>query len=209
VGGPAYAAITNAAQVTDTSSQCLPRIQDMAKEYDGFLLAAFVDHPLVPLLQSSLAPKPVVGIFEASITMALHTTIPDTQFVIMTTGKPFEKMLTDGVRRFLGATGTALNPSMFGGVIATEILYGESNNEDMVKAKFLIASKQLLGHGDISVVCLGGAILVGMNDYVRDAWAEVFGKEAAKRLRVIDQLHAGLATLDGLVRMDSAAKYWN
>jgi Asp/Glu/hydantoin racemase len=173
----------------------------MADDYDGFLLAGFLDHPLVPLLKPRVAPKPVVGIFEASVTMALHTTLPHSQFAILTTGKQFEKSITDAVRSFLGVAAESPNPSTFAGVVATQISYTESSNREQATEKIWNASKQLLGRGEISVVCLGGAILVGMNEYLREAWAQVFGEEAAKRLQIIDQLHAGLTTLDGLIRM--------
>ncbi|KAK9242007.1 hypothetical protein V1506DRAFT_509858 [Lipomyces tetrasporus] len=69
--------------------------------YDGFLIACYADHMLTPLLQSFLGSKPVTGIFEASVSTALRLLAPGYQFGILTTGKPYEAMLAEGIKRLL------------------------------------------------------------------------------------------------------------
>lgn len=173
--------------------------------YDGFLIAAYGDHLLVPFLQSHVGRKPVVGIFQASITMALQLVRPNSKFAIITTGQQYEAMLSAGVRKFLGIADGIPDPDVFGGVAATGITAGEARESASLKIKE--ATRRLLRTGNISVLCIGGAILIGLEQPVREACIEVLGEEKGKRVRLVDQLFAGMTTLDGLARIEACFDY--
>jgi Asp/Glu/hydantoin racemase len=176
---------------------------DAVSRYDGFLVAAGADHLLVPLLRSYVGRKPVAGIFQASLSVALHLVLPGTRFGIVTTGKQYEAMLADGVAAFLGGDGAAV----FGGAVASGVSADEVGNEAVVRSKVAAATRRLVEGGQVSVVCLGGAILVNCERWVREACVDVLGEENGMNVRIVDQMLAGVTTLDGLARMAIAFDY--
>ncbi|CAK7266664.1 Fungal specific transcription factor [Sporothrix epigloea] len=162
-------------ELHDSAALCLPLLLDIANDFDGFLAACYADHPLVPLLQSHVGKKPVVGIFEASITTALHLVPPSTKFGIITTNFAYEAHLTQGVERLLSAKEDEL--SKFGKVVATEIGLDDLHpgSECDVKEKILAATQRLLesDRGDIKVIIVGGVILAGVQELVHEAYRPV------------------------------------
>ncbi|KAA6412454.1 MAG: hypothetical protein FRX48_03445 [Lasallia pustulata] len=74
------------------------------KNHDAFLIACYSAHPLVPLLRAHQPPptKPVLGIFEASVSASLLCLGANESFGIVSTGKVWEGLLTRAVGAFLG-----------------------------------------------------------------------------------------------------------
>ena len=115
-------------------------------------------------------------------------------------------MLTNGVRKFLGTREGVLDPAVFGGVAATGIA-AEVGNEAVVKGNVMEATKRLVEGGDVSVVILDVAILVGLEQSARESCVEVLGEEKGKMVRIVGQMLAGVTTLDGLARVAAAFDY--
>lgn len=171
-------------------------------QYDGFLVAGYADHLLVPLLQTHVPrTKTVCGIFQTSIATALQLLTPGEKFGIVTTGVQYEEMLKDGVARVLGATGGQCG--LLSGVVATGLTYEETVAEEraVAKGKMMEATRRLLRDSDVGVICMGGVILVGMEPWVREACVEVLGEERGMAVRIVEQMRAGVAMLDGLCRI--------
>ncbi|KIW92205.1 uncharacterized protein Z519_07189 [Cladophialophora bantiana CBS 173.52] len=186
-GGPPVLQCHDIDQNADT---CFQLLLDTTEDYDGFLLACYADHPLVTLLRVRVDPKPIVGIFEASIYAALSGLQPAKRFAILTTGEAYEKQLQEGVVRLLGKSRA---DSCFAGVVSTgvDILDFAKNSQGIVEAKIKAGVKKLLGKSEIAAICIGGVILFGMESLVREACLEELESEAGREIIVIDQLEAG------------------
>jgi Asp/Glu/hydantoin racemase len=206
---PAFAIISTPLQIEQTAHQCLSFLGPILSSYSGFLIAGFADLPLVPLLQAYLErTKPVVGIYQASLTVALQLLSPGSKFAILTTGKQYEGLLKESVRKFLGASGD--NPTMerLGEVAATEIKVEELSNAEVVRKKVTQATRKVLTEDDdIGVILLGGVLLLDVEEYVREICVEILGKDRGQKIRIVDQLLAGVVTLDGLIRIQRASEY--
>jgi Asp/Glu/hydantoin racemase len=152
------------------------------------------------MLQSFVGRKPVIGIFDSSITTALHLTLPNSKFGILTTGDNWTDPLVEGVKSFLGTREATSISSIFGGVAATGVTIDDIGIESHIaaKAKVTKATRQLVRGGDISVVCVGGAILNGMENWIREACVAELGLESGERVQVVDQMLAGIMTLYSL-----------
>src|SRR4051812_653051 len=64
--------IKSQADMYEGTRHCLPLLLELINDFDGFLGAAYGDHPVIRLLQSYVGEKPVVGIFDASVHAALQ-----------------------------------------------------------------------------------------------------------------------------------------
>ncbi len=151
------------------------------------------------MLQLEVGRKPVVGIFGASISAALNLILPGSKFGIITTGDFWIDQLSEGVRRYM-STGED-TPETFGGVLATGINFDDMCNKSrtIAQAKVIQTTRQLVRGGGISVICPGGALLIGMEDWIRDACALELGTEKGQNIVVINQIFAGVTTLHGLL----------
>ncbi|KFA50067.1 hypothetical protein S40293_08591 [Stachybotrys chartarum IBT 40293] len=202
--GPAM--ISSLADMYESASHCLPLLLDIAHEYDGFLAACYADHPLVRQLQIHMGDKPVVGIFDASIYAALRLLSPGSRFGIITTGLAYEALLTEGVKTLLGRGHGDV--TRFAGVAASGIgladIVNNQHQPDMprTREKIMQATAKLLQsgrQGDVNVLCMGGVVLVGMEGWVRDACEAELGPAQGRKIKVVDQLAAGMLTLDALL----------
>lgn len=201
--GPAM--IKSTADMHESVSHCLPLLLKLAPDYDGFLAACYADHPLVRLLQSHVGKKPVVGIFDASVYAALRLLPPGSRFGIVTTGVAYEKLLTKGVTALLGQDEREL--AQFAGVAASgiglaDLKYEDADDRHEAKGKVLNATARLLqseGTGPVLVICMGGAILAGMEGWVHEACESTLGADEGNKVKVVDQLAAGMLTLDALL----------
>ncbi|KAH7351328.1 Asp/Glu/hydantoin racemase [Rhexocercosporidium sp. MPI-PUGE-AT-0058] len=187
-----------------------PRLED----YDAHLVACYSVHPLVAGLQDEVPTGiHVTGIFEASVTTALSL-LPmryedptlerletRQKFGIVSTGKYWEKELSDGVRRFLDLQSVDAT-GRFKGVETTGLTAAELHTADpeLVKRKMKEATKRLVRDRDIKVICLGCAGMVGMDDDVYEALVEELGEYEAKEIHILDGVKAGIALLEGLMR---------
>lgn len=196
--------IKSPADMQDSAARCLPLLLRLAPDYDGFLAACYADHPLVRLLQSQVGNKPVVCIFHASIYAALQLAAPDpaAQFGIITTAPIYETLLSSAVNIILRSNKQAL--ARFAGVAATGVGLADVQLEHLNKreqaqaarSKVMAATRLLLRtYGDVSVLSMGGVVLAGMEQWVHEA-CEAEGRPG---VQVVDQLAAGMLTLDVLL----------
>jgi Asp/Glu/hydantoin racemase len=185
----------------ESASHCIPLLLEIAHEFDGFLGACYADHPVVRLFQSYL-DKPVVGIFDASVHAALQLLGSGSKFGIITTGLPFEFLLAEGVKNLLATTHDEHQLLRFAGVAASGIGTGDLGQESRGKAreKIMGATTRLVSSGDVDVLCVGGVILAGMEDWIREACIMELGLEKGREVKIIDQLLAGMAALDAILR---------
>jgi Asp/Glu/hydantoin racemase len=94
--------------------------------------------------------------------------------------------------RFAGVETTGLN--------ATEL---HDAPQEEVERRVKEATKRLLRKGDVGAVCLGCAGMSGMDDWVRAAAIDELGEDEGRRVRIVDGVKAGVAWLEGTVRMNS------
>lgn len=201
--GPAI--IKSVSDMYESVKYCLPLLLKLAPHFDGFLAACYADHPLVRILQAQLSDKPVVGIFDASIYAALQLVSPTSSFGILTTGKPFERLLADGVNTLLQHNTAALQ--QFAGVAASGIGLKDLDvaadpEQCLAKMKVMRATRTLLQSQDtdgVDVICVGGAILIGMEHWVHEACELILGVKRGRQVKVVDQLAAGMLTLEALM----------
>ncbi|KAK9415570.1 putative Asp/Glu/hydantoin racemase [Seiridium unicorne] len=174
------------------------------EKFDGILVACFSVHPLVGELQRMEGHSRIVtGIFEASILTALPLLKPDEKWGIVTTGKFWEKHLTDGVQHFLGA-GEGDKNTRFAGVESTGLNASDFHHgvsPDVVNQKIREATKRLLKKGQVTCIVLGCAGMAGMEDQVRTAALEESGEDFAHNiLNVIDGVAAGIIQAEQIIR---------
>lgn len=152
-----------------------------------------------------LAAAPVLGIFEASITTALQLLDPDFSkretFGIVSTEKVWEGLLGRAVRGFLGSK-QGTGGERFAGVETTGLsateLHGAPREEVRRRVKEAVGRLVRKGEGEVKVVVLGCAGMVGMEGWVRE--------EVGEEVRVVDGVVAGVVAgvgaLVGLVKGD-------
>ena len=195
--------INNEEDAAESVEHCLPALDKDLDRYDGFLVACYSKHPLVPLLKEKASikagRKPVTGIFEASVSTSLQIIHPDEMFGIVSTGKVWEAILSDAVVHFLG-TGSEAS-KRFAGVETTGLNATDLHDApaDEVRRRIKDAVKRLLNKGRIGAICLGCAGMSGMDDMVREACVEELGQDG-NQVRVVDGVVAGVAWLEGAVR---------
>lgn len=132
--------------------------------------------------------KPVLGIFEASVTQALLLLLPGERFGIVTTGRDWEPVLAEAVARFLGGADRCA------GVCGVGVSAGELEGEE-VGGRVKEAVGRLLGKGRVRVVCLGCAGMAGIGEAVKEA-----AREVGEEVRVVDGVRAAVVSVVGLIR---------
>jgi Asp/Glu/hydantoin racemase len=167
-----------------------------SEEFDAFLVACYSVHPLVSRIEDKVHPSVhVIGIFEASVTTALSL-LPqrNATFGIVSTGSIWESLLTTGVKDFLGGN------RKFQGVKTTGLTAAElhETHPEIVKKRVMEATKRLVRSKNCTVVCLGCAGMVGMEEIVREAIVEELGREALEYIRIVDPVRAGVAMLESM-----------
>jgi Asp/Glu/hydantoin racemase len=196
--------INNEDDTAESAKHCLPELLKNIDENDGFLVACYSKHPLVPQLKAleviMSKGKPVTGIFEASVATSLQLIAPHEKFGIVSTGKVWEEILTEAVEDFLGSRKEI--SGRFAGVETTGLnatdLHDASPEE--VRTRMKEATKRLIRKGDVGAVCLGCAGMAGMNEMVREAAIEELGECKGRNVRVVDGVQAGVAWLEGAIR---------
>lgn len=179
---------------------CLPALESILDQHDGFLVACYSHHPLVPILKEK-SGKPVTGIFEASVGTSLQIIHPKQKFGIVSTGKVWEEILTDAVEKFLG-TGKGPVSERFAGVETTGLNATDLHDAppEEVRRRMKEAVVRLLKKGNVGAICLGCAGMSGMDEMVREACVEHLGEKEGKQVRIVDGVQAGVAWLEGVVR---------
>lgn len=164
----------------------------------------------------------MVGIFEASVSTALlllegldgsggesdEQGKPMKKFGIVSTGAIWETLLTDAVNDFLGYPSSS-SPSppgttRFAGVRTTGLSATELHTfpPELIELRIKEATKALLETGDVGVICLGCAGMVGMERIVREACVGALGEEGGAAVKVVDGVKAGVGALVGIVKGD-------
>jgi len=189
--------INNEEDAAESLKHCVPQLEKLLGAHDGFLVACYSKHPLVPWLKDRTS-KPVTGIFESSVATALQAIHPSERFGIVSTGKVWEEILRDASHDMLGATS-----SRFAGVETTGLNATELHDAPAaeVRHKMKEATKRLLRNGTVGAICLGCAGMSGMNEMVREACVEELG-DKGNQVRIVDGVQAGVAWLEGAVRME-------
>jgi len=203
--GPASspAAINNEDEAQQSAEACLPVILERMNQPDppsAILVACYSDHPLVPRLRKEVALPSgfhVLGIFEASINAALESIKPGEKFGVVTTGKDWEPVLTEGVLQYLNEGAEDAEPDSFAGVIGTGLGVLDLHGGDTGNVQTLIAqaAKELAGKG-ARAVCLGCAGMSGLERTIEDAVNEEGSK---KKIVVIDGVQHGIKQLVALI----------
>lgn len=104
------------------------------------------------------------------------------------------------MKRFLG---TGKEANRFAGVVASGVDVDDLQRKTaVVKRKVVEATRKAVRLGNVGAICLGGVILVGMDEWVREACILELGEEIGGMVRVVDQLRAGIITLQGLVDIE-------
>jgi Asp/Glu/hydantoin racemase len=203
--------IKTQAEMYESASHCIPLLLQIAHQYEGFLGACYADHPVVRLLQSYVHNKPVVGIFDASVHAAIELVDSDSKFGIITTGLPFESLLAEAVKHLLCTIPNESNKQVqqFGGVVASGIGVSDLGPEarGIARDKIIAATTKLVRSGEVNVLCVGGVILAGMEHWIREACENELGIEKGRNVKIVDQLVAGVAVLDAILRHDSFVDY--
>ena len=211
-----------------SASACLPELRGQLEGHDAVLIACYSAHPLVGLLQQHQRSQPdlerthlsipVVGIFQASLTTALHLLSPTSSFGIVSTGKVWETLLSTAMAEFLSGNDKSTgSPSLFAGVQTTglDALQLHEMPVSLVQQAMKEATKRLLLSDDttrnkgstrrVEVVCLGCAGMSGLHAMVREACVDVRGETEGRKVRIVDGVLAGIGILQGLIRLDRAA----
>jgi len=167
-------------------------------------------HPLVQRLARDNPHLAVTGIFEASVLATLSLLgppVPDDDgesrmWGVVTTGKFWEAHLTAGVKHFLGQKTEEPNLK-FGGIESTGLNAGDFHggvDPAVIRQKLKEATQRLLGKGPVECVVMGCAGMAGLEDIIRDATADKYGKEQADKLFVVDGVLAGVGLLEQTVK---------
>lgn len=189
----------------ESAKHCLPALLPILEDHDGYLVACYSQHPLVSILKAEnhilQHRKPVTGIFEASVSTSLQIITPDQSFGIVSTGKVWEKILSEATVEFLGTNGDGSR--RFAGVETTGLNATDLHDAPAgeVRRRMKDAVRRLLRRSSVGAVCLGCAGMAGMNVMVREACVEELGEEKGNGIRIVDGVQAGLAWLEGVVRM--------
>ncbi|TWU71367.1 hypothetical protein ED733_001052 [Metarhizium rileyi] len=173
---------------------CADSARSGRNDWDAILVACFSVHSLVPKL-STRFDVPVTGIFEASILTAMSLLRPGEQWGIVTTGKFWEKHLSDGVYDFLGVD--VGRSTKFAGVATSGLTAGDFHtmSADDVNAKLSSATRRLLESGNISCVVMGCGGMVGLEGVIRSTAKDVYGEQKARDLYIVDGVKAAILQL--------------
>lgn len=192
-------------------------------DYDAYVVACYSQHPLVPALRKRQKSadgslKPVVGIFEASISTSLNIvnssglvfaldsekeSVPS-KFGIVTTGKAWIPLLTSAVNHYLGLEKEEEKSlsARFQGVESTGLNADELHTapEEEVRQRMVDATVRQVKDKDVCVVILGCAGMAGMDKIVREACVKELGEEDGQKVVIVDGVKAAIAMADGVLR---------
>lgn len=194
--------INNEGDAAESLEHCAAALKDGSylKEYDAFLVACYSHHPLVQWLkdQPQVKGKPVTGIFEASVNRSLHSIESHESFGIVSTGKVWEKLLSEAVELYFSAELGVKPGNKFAGVETTGLNATELHDApaEEVTRRMKDATKRLVQKGSVGAVCLGCAGMTGMDVVVGDAINEELGKAKGAKVTIIDGVSAGLVWLE-------------
>ncbi|KAL8894049.1 MAG: hypothetical protein Q9192_004671 [Flavoplaca navasiana] len=237
--GPASApySINNLADAEASTTACLSLLSQQSPgnatisstkaspSYDANLIACYSPHPLIPALQSLSPSVPTLGIFEASVQVAIQLLSSlgynqkeekKRKFGIISTGLQWKNILNDALTADVGIgaglgkegakrwfAGTECVGVDAGDLHPSEppphtpnVGEGEPESGNKIKNAVMAATGRLLDRGDVGVIMLGCAGMVGMEEWARE---EVV-RRGLEGVRVVDGVKAGVGVLQGIVR---------
>ncbi|KAI1394437.1 Asp/Glu/hydantoin racemase [Hypoxylon trugodes] len=199
----APASINDGNDLEESTKAVLADPSFLDSPFDGVVVACFSAHPLVPSLQNRERHLAVTGIFEASIQAALSLLRPSETWGIVTTGKFWEKHLTDGVKEYVGAYKVDENEKFAGvestGLNASDFHHGV--DPAVIRQKLKEATKRLLAKSEIACIVMGCAGMAGLEEIIREAAKEEMGEKFAyNELHVIDGVRAGIMQVEQQIR---------
>lgn len=141
-----------------------------------------------------------MGIFEASVRRSLIGIDESEKFGIVSTGKVWEKLLSDAVENLPKLYDQVPNEKLAGvettGLDATEL---HDADPKLVRQKIKDATMKLVKSGDVGAVCLGCAGMAGMDEIVREGCVEALGGEKGERVLIVDGVQAGIVFLHTMI----------
>lgn len=120
----------------------------------------------------------------------------DAGYGIVSTGKVWEQLLTEGVKRIASEEGREDVWARFVGVETTGLNATELHDmpADEVDEKIEEAVKRLVRKGRLGAICLGCAGMTGMGETVREALMQDLGENGAN-VEIIDGVLEGVRLL--------------
>lgn len=196
--------INNEDDAAESAKHCITALQKggYLTTYDAFLVACYSQHPLVPWLEKqpeiTEKQKPVTGIFEASVDKSLKIIATAEAFGIVSTGKIWEKLLSEAVGDYFSKRLHKDPGEKFAGVETTGLNATELHDAppEEVRRKMKDATKRLVKSGYVGAICLGCAGMAGMDEMVREASIEALGEVKGSKIAIIDGVTAGIAWLE-------------
>ncbi|KAI0871523.1 hydantoin racemase [Hypoxylon argillaceum] len=170
---------------------------------DGIVVACFSLHSLVGELPREWPNTAITGILEASVAAAIPLLGAGQKWGIVTTGAYWEEHLAIAVRSVLGAGPRDANVK-FAGVRSTGLNASDFHHgidPAVIREKLKAATKSLLDVGNVAVIVMGCAGMVGLEDIIRETACEKRGEEFAySTLHVIDGVRAGIMQVDQMIK---------
>ncbi|KAI5960442.1 DCG1 [Candida pseudojiufengensis] len=165
---------------------------DISKDYDGFMVCCYSDHPLIKSL-SELSKKPVMGIMQATLLYTLSNPNVKKSFILTST-KEWEPILDSGIVDFFGlkefpkdrfqkTIGLDINVTN----LADEKQYGE------IKTKLNYILNDLYSNDHINCVLLGCAGMAGLDSKLSIDFPGIY---------FIDSCKIATEFLTGLIRFN-------
>ncbi len=167
-----------------STEACFPDLRDHYMDHDGFLVCCYSDHPLIYKLRE-ITKKPVLGIFQASVTYAV-TTSPS-KFGILTSTSSWESILDQAVKGFFGGVDVPL----FTGTVASNINVLKLGDPKYFKK--LVERAKICVDAGAKTILLGCAGLSGLEKKLEAEFEDV---------KFIDSVKFGSELLNTLVRFD-------
>ena len=162
-----------------SSGPCLELMISNRNEYDGFVIACYGHHPVINAAREMLR-QPVIGIMEASLTLAC---LVGQKFSIITSEERAISMFEEGVRLYglesrcasIRSTGTA-------------VLALEGQNKNDVENLMLRESRKAIEQDGAEVISLGCAGMAGLDKRLSSELG----------VPVVDGVPAAVKLLEGL-----------
>lgn len=159
----------------------LEMISENGKEYDGYLIACFSNHPSIAMLRE-LTGKSVIGIAEGA---CHYAALAGNSFAVVTTSPKWVPMLEEAIENF--GLAKKCNGVYTSGLSVEEL---HSLSQEKVEKEIIQAGKIAVANG-AEVIVLGCAGMSGMKEKL----------EESIKLPVIDSCEAGFLMLYGMCQM--------
>lgn len=152
--------------------------------------------------------KPVIGIFEASVVRSLSSLPEQAKFGIISTGKVWEQLLSTAVEGLPSLDGLGEAEARFAGVQTTGLNATELHDapQGVVTRKIKEATHRLLKSGNVKVICMGCAGMVGLDQTIREACVESLGQQRGDSVEIVDGVAAGFRLLQEALALPAQAR---